>query len=54
MNQGHENSHFSEPVETSYCSFFVLLVNGMLQVWTCLELAALKELQIVDGVSTCL
>ncbi len=25
------------------CSFFVLHMHGMLQVWTCLQLAALKE-----------
>jgi hypothetical protein len=45
MNQGHENSRFSlTGVNQFYIVVsFVLPLNGMLRVVTCLELAALKE-----------
>jgi len=55
MSQGLENMHFSETSIKQFWrySFFVLPLNGMLQVWSCLEFAALKEAwELLNGVST--
>jgi hypothetical protein len=42
MNQGHENSRFSWTGVNQFL-YCVATLNEMLQVWTCLEFAALKE-----------